>query len=89
VCTSLKGTAGELLLMSQLIGQGIHVFWNVARQGPADLIAWRPGGVPVPLDVKVRVGLPAKSISDDGVHVAAVDGLTILLTPEAQQLLGL
>ncbi|MEK9630253.1 MAG: hypothetical protein VW076_00085 [Synechococcus sp.] len=88
--TSQLGTAGEMFVMSVLVGRGLQVFWNVARQGPADLLAWSPGGVPVLVDVKTNNSSDDKKpfVTEDGVHVVWVQGGRIDTTPEMDQLLG-
>lgn len=90
--TTTTGTAGELFVMSYLVGAGLQVFWNVSRVGPADLVAWRAGGIPVLLDVKINqsgVYVKKPSITSDGVHLVWVQDGQICLTPEAKHLLGL
>ena len=40
---SMLGEAAELLVAADLMRRGIQVFQNIARTGPADLVAWVPG----------------------------------------------
>ena len=40
---SMLGEAAELLVAADLMRRGVQVFQNIARTGPADLVAWVPG----------------------------------------------
>ena len=90
-CHAQKGSAAEFFIMSWLMGRGLSVFWNVCRVGPADIVAWRPGGVPVLLDAKCADTLHPKapSITEDGVHLVIYNKGDLTFTPEAEQMLGL
>lgn len=51
-----KGAQGELIAAAWLIGLGYQVFRNVSACGPADLVAWWPGEMPLLIDVKAVSG---------------------------------
>jgi len=58
------GEAAELIVAADLMRRGIVVFQNVARTGPADLVAWVPGRHEVAfIDVK---GVTAAYVRADG-----------------------
>ena len=47
-----KGALAELQACAWLLKQGYEVFRNISQCGVADLIAWKPGEPPIPIDVK-------------------------------------
>lgn len=61
-----KGALAELLASAWLLKQGYEVFRNVSQCGVADMVAWRPGGLPVLVEVRtatLRAAADGKSCS--------------------------
>jgi len=61
-----KGALAELQACAWLLKQGYEVFRNISQHGAADLIAWRPGELPILIDVRTffyRLTADGKSCS--------------------------
>jgi Holliday junction resolvase-like predicted endonuclease len=61
-----KGSLAELQACAWLLKEGYEVFRNVSQHGVADLIAWRPDGLPILVEVRtatLRVAVDGKSCS--------------------------
>ena len=65
-----KGALAEMQASAWLLLQGYEVFRNVSQSGPADLIAWIPGEVPFPVEVR-RLHY---QVSTDGKSCSAITG---------------
>lgn len=68
-----KGSLAELLACAWLLKQGYEVFRNVSQHGVADIIAWRPEGSPILVEVRKTVLRPAV----DGTSCSAAVARTI------------
>ena len=100
---ALLGEAAELIVAADLMRRGILVFQNIARTGPADLVAWIPGRHEVAfLDVKgittayvLQDGTPSISYKgalfdeDRKVWIVVVAGTEVIYPPHLAALLGL
>jgi len=71
------GALAEIIACEWLFREGYEVFRNISAVGLADYIAWKPGQLPVPIDVKGIVANTAVKASETqrvvGVKILLVD----------------
>lgn len=54
--TGTTGALNELLVCTDLLERGYHVFRSVSPSCPCDLVAYRPGQIPRRIEVKTLNG---------------------------------
>jgi hypothetical protein len=91
-CAGDIGALSELAACAWLLRRGYEVFRNVSPNGPADLVAWRPGYDPILVDVKTLGGADpniknrlSPTQQGLGVRVLGVFAPEIYVNPGASQ----
>lgn len=60
--TANRGAISELRAGAHLLERGYHVFWSMSPACPVDLVAWRPGEIPIKVEVKtVAIHVPVNA----------------------------